>query len=351
MNDRIMKFFDKSSVDYWIEDSYNEVEVFERYWGNKRSILKELALRESFVEYVTDKYSAVQVGGRITSIIRGGERVSGVSDWKNHGKKMVEKYISSPSFDTLIDMNVKISVVEDYLNSESLPATSKPINEIKRIRSTILKKNQRLVYSVVKKYNKDEETEIDLLQEGSLGLIYAIDMFNNKAEIKFSTYATWWIRQYISKNLSRYDSPVHVPAGVQNLTKKALALFSEYGDMGRVAKELDIDVDKAYSLVGNPNSCSSLNEIIGDADSSVEKIDLLADNTSEANDKESAQKVQKMLTILDKREEMVVRLRFGLGVGKEYTLEEVGQVIGVTRERARQIEKKAVGKLKKAEMA
>jgi RNA polymerase primary sigma factor len=144
---------------------------------------------------------------------------------------------------------------------------------------------------------------------------------------------------------------VHVPAGVQNLTKKALALFSEYGDMGRVAKELDIDVDKAYSLVGNPNSCSSLNEIIGDADGSVEKIDLLADNTSETNDKESAQKVQKMLTILDKREEMVVRLRFGLGVGKEYTLEEVGQVIGVTRERARQIEKKAVGKLKKAEMA
>jgi RNA polymerase sigma factor (sigma-70 family) len=103
--------------------------------------------------------------------------------------------------------------------------------------------------------------------------------------------------------------------------------------------------------VGNPNSCSSLNEIIGDADGSVEKIDLLADNTSETNDKESAQKVQKMLTILDKREEMVVRLRFGLGVGKEYTLEEVGQVIGVTRERARQIEKKAVGKLKKAEMA
>lgn len=352
MNDRIMKFFDKSSVDYWIEDSYDEESIFNLYNASKAEILQELAQKEPFIEYVILKYKAVQNGGRITSIIRGGERVSGVSNWKNHGKKMVEKFIMKPSFETLVNVNIKISVIEDYLVSLSSisPSTSKSIREIKKIRSTVLKKNQRLIYSVVKKYNKDDETEIDLLQEGSLGLIYAIDMFNNKADIKFSTYATWWIRQYISKNISRYDSPVHVPAGVQNMTKKALAIFSECRDINVVAKELNIDAEKAYSLIGNSNSCSSLNEMIGDANDGVEKIDLIMDDSSESDNRESAQKVQRMMTKLDKREEMVVRLRFGLGVGKEYTLEEVGQVIGVTRERARQIEKKAVSKLKNAEV-
>lgn len=351
MNDRIVKFFDKSSVDYWVQDSYVEEDIFNLYATHKKDILLCLANQQSFVRYIQKMYSAVQGGGRITSIIRGGERVSGVANWKLHGKKMVEKYLERPSFDTLEGTNVKITVIEDFLLTEQdVPkVVLKSINGIKRIRSTVLKKNQRLIYSVVKKYKKDEETEIDLLQEGSLGLIYAIDMFNNKADIKFSTYATWWIRQYISKNLSKYESPVHVPAGVQNQTKKALAIFAETNDIKRVAKELGIDKDKAYSLIGNSNSCSSLNEMIGEADDGVEKIDLLMDESSESQERESREKVQKMLTKLDKREEVVVRLRFGLGVAKEYTLEEVGQVIGVTRERARQIEKKAVSKLKLAD--
>lgn len=353
MNDRIMKFFDKSSVDYWIEDSYDEEKIFNHYNVNKDEILQSICTTVSFVKYVSDKYKSVVAGGRITSIIRGGERVCGVSNWKAHGKKMVQKFIDNPSLETLGAMNIKISVIEDYLvyQDKVSKSVAKNIREIKKIRSTILKKNQRLIYSVVKKYNKDDETEIDLLQEGSLGLIYAIDMFNHKADIKFSTYATWWIRQYISKNISRYESPVHVPAGVQNLTKKALAIFAEHGDINVVSEKLKIDVDKAYSLIGNSNSCSSLNEMIGESGDGLEKIDLLVDENYQVDNRESFQKVQKMMIKLDKREEMVVRLRFGLGVGKEYTLEEVGQVIGVTRERARQIEKKAVCKLKKAESA
>jgi RNA polymerase primary sigma factor len=198
----------------------------------------------------------------------------------------------------------------------------------------------------VKKYSKSAEIEVDLLQEGSMGLVYAIDMFNYKADIKFSTYATWWIRQYVSKNIARHENLVHVPASMHSLRKKASVLFEELGSVSEVAEAIGLSVLKTHEILNNLNTCSSLNDLVGD-DGDEKIIFLEADSAMDsAKVDEKKDELENLMVKLDNRERLVVRLRHGVGVSKEHTLEEVGEVIGVTRERARQIEKKAVEKMR-----
>jgi RNA polymerase sigma factor (sigma-70 family) len=351
MNDLMVNYFDKNSINYWDSAGGVPMAVFAEYNKHKDSILV-LINDTSFVSYIDKLYDKVRIGGRITDICKGGKWVAGKTEWKQYSKEMMSLYLKEPTLENLNNSNVKINVIEEYVRAKVEHGSDKykkiltHIKSIKKIRERIVRGNQRLVYSVVKKYSKSAEIEVDLLQEGSMGLVYAIDMFNYKADIKFSTYATWWIRQYVSKNIARHENLVHVPASMHSLRKKASVLFEELGSVSEVAEAIGLSVLKTHEILNNLNTCSSLNDLVGD-DGDEKIIFLEADSAMDsAKVDEKKDELENLMVKLDNRERLVVRLRHGVGVSKEHTLEEVGEVIGVTRERARQIEKKAVEKMR-----
>jgi|JYMV01.1.fsa_nt_gi RNA polymerase sigma factor (sigma-70 family) len=349
MASSITELFDRKSLDFWTEEQgYNEFDIFEEYHSCKDNIIKLVSNDPDFTDYIAKLYEAVKGGSRITEIVRGGSRVCGKTNWKTHGKEMVGNYISKPTVKNLRDVNVKISILEDFCETRnSLKKEYRSnINKIKRIRNMLISRNQRLVYAVVRKYRKDIETEMDLLQDGSMGLVYSIDMFNHNEGLKFSTYATWWIRQYISKSLQKYDSLIRLPPTVMSTINKINTLMEEFDDEEVVAKEMGIDVSRVRHFRASARYSSSLNEKVGDDDSAEEKINLIKANEDQESNVESVNLATRALDGLDSRERKIVKLRFGIEAKREYTLEEVGDIIGVTRERARQIERKAIEKMK-----
>lgn len=349
MASSITELFDRKSLDFWTEEQgYDEFDIFEDYNYCKNNIINIVSKDQEFREYIARLYKNVEGGSRITEIVRGGSRVCGRQNWKAHGKLMVSKYLDNPTIENLNEINVKISILEDFCENQNpiKKEYTQNINKIKRIRNVLISRNQRLVYSVVKKYRKDVETEMDLLQDGSIGLVYSIDMFNHNEGLKFSTYATWWIRQYISKSLQKYDSLIRIPPTVMSTINKINALMDELGDEDLVAKELDMDVEKVRHFRESARYASSLNERVGDEDDGEEKINLLKDEENKEGKVESVNLAIKALDGLDSRERKIVKLRYGIEAKREYTLEEVGEIIGVTRERARQIERKALEKMK-----
>ena len=349
MASTITELFDKKSVNFWNEgQEYDEFDIFDQYSEHKDALLDEVSRDERFVEYIREIYDLVLAGSRVTKIIKGGSKVSGVSDWKNHGKEMISEYLESPTIINLKKINVKIAVLEDFFDKFNKTNQIFKANhrKIRKIRNTLLVRNQRLVYSVVKKYKRDSDTEMDLLQDGCMGLVYSVDMFNHKEGLKFSTYATWWIRQYISKNLQKYDGVIKLPPNVASMIQKVRVLADKYENDNLVAKELKITVDEVRGYRSASQYSSSLNEKIGDDESSEERINLIKTEDNYEETQESINLASKALKRLDPREVKVIKMRFGIETKKEYTLEEVGQIIGVTRERARQIEKTALIKMK-----
>lgn len=347
----ILHYFDQNSIDFCKgkDHDYIEYDIFTEYNECKDYILQQIYSLPHFIDIISTQFQKIQNGSRVTLIIKGGKFVSGKVDWKAHGKKMIEAFLENPTFENMLNVNVKISIIEKFIKKQNEIFNDKNIQKnygkILDIRKKLLTSNQRLIYSIVKKYNKDLDTEIDLLQDGSMGLIYSIDMFNHKEDIKFSTYSTWWVRQYISKSIGKYDNAIHVPASVRNLTTKVYKLYTESHDAQKVATELGIDIKKVYELLGSSNMCTSLNIKIGDSDD--ELIDTFVDGKNVSEEINTISFVKHTIQKLDNREQTVIKLRFGIDATKEHTLEEVGGIIGVTRERARQIEKKALRKMEK----
>lgn len=347
----ILHYFDQNSIDFCKgkNHDYIEYDVFKEYNTCKNYILKQIYSIPEFIEIISNEFTKIKNGSRVTLIIKGGKFVSGQDDWKQYGKEMIQIFLDNPTLDNALNVNIKISVIEKFIKKRTEIFNDKDIHsnyeKILRIRNKLLTNNQRLIYSIVKKYNKDIDTEIDLLQDGSMGLIYSIDMFNYEEDIKFSTYSTWWVRQYISKSVGKYDNAIHVPASVRNLTTKAYKLYSENHNAKEVADALGIDTKKVYELLGNSNMCTSLNIKIGDGED--ELIDTFVDGRNVSEEINTISFVKNTIKKLDNREQTVIKLRFGIDATKEHTLEEVGGIIGVTRERARQIEKKALHKMER----
>lgn len=227
----------------------------------------------------------------------------------------------------------------------------------------MLKSNLRLVVSVAKKYTNISQTPIlDLIQEGNIGLLKAIEKFDWKMGFRFSTYATWWIKQCVLKALNEHHRIIRIPAHMSDLAKKVTRARAEFVNhngfepsVQEIAEMLEIDVenvDKVYSVAQGTISLET--PIGGEEDQTIAHLIEDTEGVNAFNllaEADSAYAVSEVLKHLSPKEERVIRMRFGIGVNEQSTLEDIGNKFGVTRERVRQIESKALEKLKSTELA
>lgn len=223
-------------------------------------------------------------------------------------------------------------------------------------KNELITRNLRLVVNIAKNYVGRGLPLLDLIQEGNIGLMKAVDKFKYEKGFKFSTYATWWIRQAITRALIDQTKtirvPVHMMEFYNRVTKASKELTQQLGrepTNEEIAKKLIVPtrkVEEVYRAIQDP---IALQTPVGDEDTELE--DFIGDKNSpspysDAERNEISEQMQQVLKTLTPKEERVIRMRFGIGVDRDHTLEEVGRHLSITRERVRQIEAKALRKLK-----
>ncbi len=258
--------------------------------------------------------------------------------------------------DRLVEISHKLGMsVTDY--KKLVSRVQKGEKESRIAKKEMVEANLRLVISIAKKYTNRGLQFLDLIQEGNIGLMKAVDKFEYRRGYKFSTYATWWIRQAITRSIADQARtiriPVHMIETINKIVRTQRLILSEFGREAtpeELAKKLRMPLDKVRKVLKISKEPVSLEKPVGDEEDSslgdfIEDTKALAP-LEQAIKSNLGEATTKILSTLTPREERVLRMRFGVGMNTDHTLEEVGLQFSVTRERIRQIEAKALRKLK-----
>ncbi len=284
------------------------------------------------------------------------------SEMNNIKKQMVLHKKRDKTNGKLRDLKSRLSKFEDMAHEtperleQRVATIEKVYKEHEIAKRKLSSANLRLVVSIAKKYRNRGLSFLDLIQEGNTGLMRAVDKYEYRRGYKFSTYATWWIRQAITRSIADQARTIRIPvhmietmSKIRNVSKKLLQEKGREPGIEEIAKEVKIPVSEARRVLKISRHQISLDRTVGEsADSAFG--DFIEDDKAESPVSAAAQemlkeKIESVLDTLTYREREIIKLRYGIGDGYTYTLEEVGKKFMVTRERVRQIEAKAVRKL------
>ena len=284
------------------------------------------------------------------------------SEMNNIKKQMVLHKKRDKTNGKLRNLKSRLSEIEDMAHEtperleQRVATIEKVYKEHEIAKRKLSSANLRLVVSIAKKYRNRGLSFLDLIQEGNTGLMRAVDKYEYRRGYKFSTYATWWIRQAITRSIADQARTIRIPvhmietmSKIRNVSKKLLQEKGREPGIEEIAKEVKIPVSEARRVLKISRHQISLDRTVGEsADSAFG--DFIEDDKAESPVSAAAQemlkeKIESVLDTLTYREREIIKLRYGIGDGYTYTLEEVGKKFMVTRERVRQIEAKAVRKL------
>ena len=364
------------------ETSQRSEKTYEKQRGELVALVQKVQLHNNRIEELVDQLKGLNrrlmgLEGQIVRLAEGQKvkREEFVASWRGHE-------LDPAWFDGLTKLKGKgwqnfVTKAKDEVEllraeiGKVAADTGLPVDEFKRVYSTVsrgerdmtqakkemIEANLRLVISIAKKYTNRGLQFLDLIQEGNIGLMKAVDKFEYRRGYKFSTYATWWIRQAITRSIADQARtiriPVHMIETINKLVRTSRQMLHEIGrepTPEELAEKLGMPLEKVRKVLKIAKEPISLETPIGDEEDShlgdfiEDKNAILPiDAAIQANLREATTRV---LSSLTPREERVLRMRFGIGMNTDHTLEEVGQQFSVTRERIRQIEAKALRKLK-----
>lgn len=345
-----------------LNDRLDEIPVSKKYEMTHRRVMVKISrlvqslnirslYRENLIKMLQEKLRSIDELETMKKDIEAASKETNIE------KKKVELKLQMKD----INRGLLINRKEIGFDSQGLRKIMQDIWRGKKVcdqaKNELISSNLRLVFSIAKRYSNFGVQFLDLIQEGNLGLITAVDKFEYRRGYKFSTYAHWWIRQAITRALADQARtiriPVHMIEVINRLNRVVKNLVQETGrepTTEEIARQMDLPFDKVQKIIKIAQVPLSLETPVGEGEESFLSDFIEDKNTPSPSDEvilvNLREKIEAALGSHTEREVNILKMRFGLGDGNEYTLEEVGQQYKVTRERVRQIQEKAIRKLK-----